>query len=86
MQLDAGRIRRRVYGILRTRVNDEWPSILSDFKQQSLSNAFKLKLQHNVNLFLVEMKAATGREIAEHVMKPAKVIPATLFKECYAHC
>jgi hypothetical protein len=33
-----------------------------------LSNAFKLKLGHNVNLFLVEMKAATVKDIAEHVM------------------
>jgi len=53
---------------------------------RSLSNAFKLKLGHNVNLFLVEMKAATGKEIAEHVMKPAKIIPPSLFKESYAHC
>jgi hypothetical protein len=36
----------------------------------SLSNAFKLKLGHNVKLFLVEMKAATGKDIAEHVIWP----------------
>jgi len=52
----------------------------------SLSNAFKLKLGHNVNLFLVEIKTATGKEIAEHIMRPANVIPASLFKESYAHC
>jgi len=52
----------------------------------SLSNAFKLKLGHNVNLLLIEMKAATGKKITEHVMRPAKVIPAILFKENYAHC
>jgi hypothetical protein len=52
----------------------------------SLSNAFKLKLGHNVNVFLVEMKAATGKDIAEHVMRPAKIIPATLFPVSYAHC
>jgi hypothetical protein len=34
----------------------------------SLSNVFKLKLGHNVNLFLVEMKAPTVKDIAEHVM------------------
>jgi hypothetical protein len=34
----------------------------------SLSNAFKLKLGHNVKLFLIEMKAVTGKDIAEHVM------------------
>ena len=32
----------------------------------SLSNAFKSKLEYNVKLFLVEMKAATGKDIAEH--------------------
>jgi len=30
----------------------------------SLSNAFMLKLEHNVKLFLVEMKSATGKNIA----------------------
>jgi hypothetical protein len=44
----------------------------------SLSNAFKLKLGHIVKPFLVEMKAATGKNIAEHVLRPAKVIPASL--------
>ena len=52
----------------------------------SLSNAFKLKLGHDVQLFLVEMKAATGKEIAKHVMRPAKVIPASLVTVSYAHC
>jgi len=52
----------------------------------SLSNTFKLKLGHDVQLFLVEMKAATGKEIAEHVMRPAKVIPASLVRLSYAHC
>ena len=52
----------------------------------SLSNAFKLKLGHNVQLFLIEMKAATGKEIAEHVMRPAKVIPASLVTVSYANC
>jgi len=50
----------------------------------SLSNAFKLKLGHNVQLFLVEMKAATGKDIAEHVIRPAKVIPASLVTGRYA--
>jgi len=52
----------------------------------SLSNAFKLKLGHDVTVFLVVMKAATGKEIAQHVMRLAKVIPTSLFKESYAHC
>jgi hypothetical protein len=34
----------------------------------SLSNAFKLKLGHNVQQFLVEMKAAPGKENAEHII------------------
>jgi len=52
----------------------------------SLSNAFKLKLGHNVQLLLREMKAATGKDIAEHVMRPAKVIPTSLVTVSYAHC
>jgi hypothetical protein len=32
------------------------------------------------------MKAATGKDIAEHVMRPAKVIPARLFPVGDAHC
>ena len=52
----------------------------------SLANASKCKLEYNEKLFLVEMKAATGKEIAEHVMRPAKVIPASLVTVSYAHC
>jgi hypothetical protein len=44
----------------------------------SLSNAFKLKLGHNVKQFLVDMKPVPGKDIAKYVMKAAKVIPATL--------
>jgi len=50
----------------------------------SLSNAFKLKLGHDVKLFVVDMKAATGKDIAEHVIRPVKVIPASLFPVSYA--
>jgi hypothetical protein len=49
-----------------------------------LSKAFKLKLGHNVKVFLIEMKAATGKNIAEHIIKPAKVIPASLDTASYA--
>jgi len=51
-----------------------------------LSNALKLKLGNNVNRFLVEMKTVTGKEIAEHIMRPAKVIPASLVPVSYPHC
>jgi len=51
----------------------------------SISNAFKLKLGHNVNIFLIEMKAATGKDIAEDKMRPAKVIPASLVMVSYDH-
>jgi len=52
----------------------------------SISNAFKLKVGHNVKLFSVEMNAATGKDIAEHVMKPAKLIPTSLVMVSYSHC
>jgi len=42
-----------------------------------LSNAFKLKLEHKVKLFLVEVMRVTGKEIAEHVIWVTKVIPAS---------
>jgi len=45
-----------------------------------LPNAFKLKLGHNPKILLPEMKRATGKEIAEHIIRPAKVIPASRVK------
>jgi len=50
----------------------------------SLSNAFKLKLGYDGKLFLVEMKAATGKDIAEHIIRPVKVIPASLVPVSFA--
>ena len=40
-----------------------------------LSNAFKLKLGHNVKIFVVDMMRVTVKEIAEHIIRPTKVIP-----------
>jgi hypothetical protein len=51
-----------------------------------LSNAFKLKLGHNVKLFLVDIKEVTRKNIADHVMGPPKVISTSLSNERYAHC
>ena len=51
---------------------------------RSRSNAFKLKLRHDVKLLLVGMKAATGKDIAKHVIWPAKVIPASLVMVSHA--
>jgi len=39
-----------------------------------------LKLGHNVEAFSVKMKRATRKEIAEHVIRPRKVIPASCVK------
>jgi hypothetical protein len=50
------------------------------------SNAFKLKLGLSVCLFLVELKAATGKDIAKHMMRLVKVIPASLVTVNYADC
>jgi len=49
-----------------------------------ISNTFELKLGHDVKLLLVEMKAATGKDITEHVIRPVKVIPASLVPVSYA--
>ena len=50
----------------------------------SLSNAFKLELRHNVIQSWVEMKAATGKNTAECVIRLAELIPASLVSVCYA--
>jgi hypothetical protein len=50
----------------------------------SLSNALKLKLGHNVRLFLREMKAAAGKDIAENIIRAAKAIPASPVMVSYA--
>jgi len=39
-----------------------------------------LKLGHNPKIFLVEMYSATQKEIADHILRPAKVIPASRVK------
>ena len=45
-----------------------------------LSNAIKLKPVHNPKIFLEEMMRATRKEIAEHVIRPVKVIPPSHVK------
>jgi len=53
---------------------------------RSYSNAFELRLGHNVKQFLVQMKAATGKDIAEQVMRPVKVIPLVWLWRVKPHC
>jgi len=50
----------------------------------SLSDAVQLKLGHNLKLFLIEMKAATGKDNAEYVIGPAKEMPTSLVPISYA--
>jgi len=52
----------------------------------SLSNAFMLKLRHNVPLLLFKTMAATGMNIAEHVMRSARVITASHDMVSCTHC
>jgi hypothetical protein len=52
----------------------------------SLLNPFKLKLGHNVNLFLVKVMEATGKDIAERGMRRGNAIPASLVPVTYANC
>jgi len=54
------------------------------YHKSSLSNAFKLKLGHYVKLLLVEMKAATGKNIAERLNRVGKVIPASILPVSYS--
>jgi hypothetical protein len=52
----------------------------------SLSYPFQLKLGHNVNVFVVEMKTATVKDIVEHGMRLAKEFPTSHVKVSYACC
>jgi len=45
-----------------------------------LSNAFQFKQEHNPKIFLFEIMSATGKEIVEHVIRPATVFPANYVK------
>jgi hypothetical protein len=80
MQFHTGRIGRRVYGAIPTgeMMNDPLYGQIS--YNSSPCNAFKLKLGYNVKLGCVEIKAATGNNIAEYVIRPAMVLPASLVK------
>jgi hypothetical protein len=46
-------------------------------------NTCKLKLGHNVKLFLVEIKTATWIDIEEHVMRLGKIMPTSLVPVSY---
>jgi hypothetical protein len=50
----------------------------------SLSSAFKLKQGHNLKLLLVEMTAATGKDIVKHIIRPVQVIPSSVDPVSYA--
>jgi hypothetical protein len=45
-----------------------------------LANASNFKLGHYLRICLVEMRRATGKEIATHVFRPLKIIPASRVK------
>jgi hypothetical protein len=62
------------------RMNDPQSDQIS---YSSHPNTFTLKLGHNVILLLVEMKAASGKDYAAHVIRPAKVIPTILVTVSY---
>jgi len=51
-----------------------------------LSNAFKLKLGHNVKIFVVEMMRVTGKETAERVIRPTKIIALALLWLDVSNC
>jgi len=51
-----------------------------------LSNAFILKLGHDVKIFVVEMMRATGKETAEQVIRPTTVIPIAMLRIDVNNC
>jgi len=50
----------------------------------SISNDIKLKQEHTAKLFWVDMKGTRGKDIAGHINRPAKVIPASLVSVSYS--
>ena len=51
-----------------------------------LLNAYKLKVGHNVKIFVVEMMRATGKEITEHVIRPTNVNLLAVLRLEMSHC
>jgi hypothetical protein len=45
-----------------------------------------LNLGHKLKILVVEMKRATGKETAEHVIRPAKVIPLAVLRLDMSNC
>jgi len=39
-----------------------------------------LELEYNLKIFLVEIKRAAGKKIAEHLIRPVKLMPASHVK------
>jgi len=56
MPLDVGSVEGRVYGIIRTQVNDECPSIWSDFLQQFPFKCLQVETRTQWEIILVEIK------------------------------
>lgn len=44
----------------------------------SFSNACKMKVGYNLKTFLVEMNTARGKDIVEHIIRPARVMRGSL--------
>jgi len=49
-----------------------------------ISNALKWKVGHPQKIFLVEMERATETQIAQHLIRPAKAIPASRIQSSLA--
>jgi len=45
-----------------------------------LSKDFKMKLGNNLQIFMVDITKATEKDIAEHIIRTRKVIPASRVK------
>jgi len=77
VHLGAGQIGQRLCGILHTQVNVNYPICGQISFNRSLWYAFTLKLDNNLMVLLLEIQIATGKGIAERVIRPAKAIPAS---------
>jgi hypothetical protein len=86
IQLDTGRLGGRVYGIIRTWANDEWPSIWSDMIQQYPIKCIQLKCKIQCNTILgrdegSDMEGYCGARSESGQGSPCKPCYGSLFPQ-----
>lgn len=71
MHLEAGKIGRRMYGIIQTQGNDEWPHQRADLIELLHSWCIQVETGIYWKQFLAERNATTAKDIVKYVVRPA---------------